>query len=111
MNKRLNPPRTAVLWSGSDAAPHAVQVAFDVESNVLDAVRCAAFRNNLSNADQIRSILGLEVIHRPKRPRLTVTLSADDYEILSARYGLHTKERLSIKERVTQELVDFANRK
>jgi rRNA maturation endonuclease Nob1 len=88
-----------------------VQVAFDVEAAVLEAVRRAAFRNNLSNSDQIRNILGLEVSHRPKRPRLTVTLTTEDYEILGTRYGLDMEERLGIKERVTQELIDFASRK
>ncbi|MDR3351696.1 MAG: hypothetical protein LBO00_01505 [Zoogloeaceae bacterium] len=98
------PPR----WQGSDAALRAVQVAFDVEAKVLEAVRRAAFENNLSNSDQIRRILDLLVSRRPKRPRLTVTLTQGDYETLGQRYGLDKTERLAIKERVTQELIDFA---
>jgi hypothetical protein len=98
-------------WQGSDEALRAVQVAFDVEAAVLEAVRRAACDRNLSASDQIRRILGLPVSHRPKRPRLTVTLTPEDYATLAARYGLDAQDRLAIKERVTQELIDFAQKK
>ncbi|MDR1424153.1 MAG: hypothetical protein LBI92_06080 [Azoarcus sp.] len=94
-----------------DALLRAVQVAFDVETPVLEAVRRAAFRNNLSNSDQIRHLLGLPVSCRPKRPRLTVTLTPNDYVALAARYGLPAENRLAIKECVAQELAGFANGK
>ncbi|MDR1463434.1 MAG: hypothetical protein LBI68_09925 [Azoarcus sp.] len=110
MNRATNPPRKPARWSGSDAALQAVQVAFDVEAAVLEAVRRAAFENNISNSDQIRLILGLPASHRPKRPRLTVTLTLDDYETLGVRYGLPAEERLAIKECVTRELIGFAGR-
>ena len=95
-------------WSGSDDALRAVQVAFDVEEAVLQAVRAAAFHNNLSTSDQIRALLQLAAPTRPKRPRLTVSLTAADYETLALRYGLPPDDKLSIKERVTQELIHFA---
>ncbi len=96
-------------WQSSDAAIRAVQVAFDVEEAVLQAVRQAAFDHNLSTSDQIRSILGLSVSSRPKRPRLTVSLAPGDYEQLGARFGLDSEDRLAIKERVTHELIAFAS--
>ncbi|KQV95793.1 hypothetical protein [Rhizobacter sp. Root1221] len=95
-------------WSSSDQALRAVQVAFDVEGAVLDAVRRAAFDNHLSNSDQIRTLLDLPTADKPKRPRLTVSLSPADYELLAVRYGLDSQDRLSIKERVTAELIRFA---
>jgi hypothetical protein len=94
-------------WQGSDEAIRAVQVAFDVEATVLETVRRTAFESNISASDQIRRILGLYTPHRPKRPRLTVTLTPGDYEALGKRYGLDVEARLDIKERVTQELIDF----
>lgn len=103
--------RKPARWRSSDAALHAVQVAFDVEATVLEAVRRAAFENNLSNSDQIRSFLGLAVNRYPKRPRLTVTLAPEDYEALAKRYGLPATDRLAIKERVTQDLIDFARQR
>ncbi len=100
--------RKPARWSGSDEALRAVQVAFDVEEAVMDAVRAAAFENNLSTSDQIRRLLALPTASRPKRPRLTVSLTAQDYEVLAGRYGLPPADRLAIKERVTQELIRFA---
>ena len=45
----------------------------------------------------------------PKRPRLTVSLTAADYALLAERYGLTADDRLAIKESVTRVLIDFAN--
>lgn len=100
--------RKPARWSGSDEALRAVQVAFDVELAVMDAIRTAAFHNNLSTSDQIRQVLDLSVSTRPKRPRLTVSLTAHDYALLAQRYGLDEIDRLAIKERVTQDLIRFA---
>lgn len=100
--------RKPARWSGSDEALRAVQVAFDVELAVMDAIRVAAFHNNLSTSDQIRQVLDLSVSTRPKRPRLTVSLTAHDYSLLAQRYGLEEDDRLAIKERVTQDLIRFA---
>jgi hypothetical protein len=99
--------RKPARWSGSDDALRAVQVAFDVEVAVMESIREAAFHNNLSTSDQIRRVLGLSTSTRPKRPRLTVSLTAQDYEVLARRYGLQEGDRLEIKERVTQELIRF----
>ena len=95
-------------WKGSDDAIKAVQVAFDVEEAVMEAVRGAAFHNHLSPSDQIRQLLSLPTTERPKRPRLTVTLSPDDYVLLGRRYDLPAEDRLAIKQRVTEELIRFA---
>jgi hypothetical protein len=95
-------------WKGSDDAIKAVQVAFDVEEAVMEAVRGAAFHNRLSPSDQIRQLLSLPTTERPKRPRLTVTLSPDDYVELGRRYGLPAEDRLAIKQKVTEELIQFA---
>jgi hypothetical protein len=100
--------KTPARWQAADAALRAVQVAFDVEERVMQAIRTAAFHNNLSNSDQIRSVLGLSVAPSVKRPRLTVSLSPADYESLATRYGLSVEDKLQIKERVTQALIAFS---
>lgn len=104
----MPPARLPARWGEAEPAIKAVQVAFDVEEAVLRAVRYAAYRNELSASDQIRQVLGLPVLTRAKRPRLTVTLDEADYRALAERYGLPPAERLAIKERVTAELIAFA---
>ena len=100
-------PRKPARWQGSEPALRAVQVAFDVEAAVMEAVRVAAFHANVSTSTQIRSVLDLPVAARPKRPRLTVTLDGADYELLAQRYGLAPDDRLGIKEAATRELIAF----
>lgn len=95
-------------WQSSDQAIRAVQMAFDVELEVLNAVRTAAFKNDLSTSDQIRLVLGLPVTRKPKRPRLTVSLSPDDYAVLGARYDVPPEGHLAIKEKVLADLINFA---
>lgn len=97
-------------WRSSQPALRAVQVAFDVTEAVLQAVRAAAYEANLSNSDQVRVVLGLPLLRQAKRPRLTVSLSEDDYKLLAARYGLDPADHLAIKERVGAALVVFAEK-
>ncbi len=99
--------KTPTRWQGSASALQAVQVAFDVEQAVMEAVRIAAFHENVSLSTQIRSLLGLPVADKPKRPRLTVTLDEADYALLAERYGLEADDRLGIKEAATRELIAF----
>ena len=54
-------------------------------------------------------MLGLPVIRQAKRPRLTVSLSPEDYQLLGKRYKLDPGEHLAIKERVNAELIAFAD--
>lgn len=98
-------------WTGSDDALRAVQVAFDVEQGVLNAVRRAAFENDLSTSDQIRQVLQLSTSSRPKRPRLTVSLTGEDYAVLGQRFGVDPENRLEIKERVIAELINFSRKR
>lgn len=102
--------RSSARWTSSDAALRSVQVAFDVEQQVIDAVRYAAFENQLSPSDQIRTILGLPCTSKPLRPRLTVTLSDADYALLAGRFGLQVEDKRKIKEALHEALIDFAKK-
>ena len=107
MDNNSTKRKTPARWQGSESALRAVQVAFDVEEAVMEAIRAAAFRENVSTSTQIRHVLGLPVAGKPKRPRLTVTLDESDYVLLARRYGLSPEDRLGIKEAATRELIDF----
>ncbi len=87
-----------------------VQVAFDVEKQVIDAVRYAAFENQVSPSDQIRKILGLPCTSKPVRPRLTVSLSDADYAILAERFGADVEDKRKIKEALHEALITFAKK-
>ncbi|ARD21085.1 MULTISPECIES: hypothetical protein [Shewanella] len=106
MSKGKSLPDT---WIKNQQAAKATQVAFDLDEKFQYLIRKAALDAGVSPSDQIRSILGLEVTKRPKRPRLTVSLSQDDYAILAHRYGLEADAQLEIKKRVLDDLVQFVD--
>ena len=102
--------KSSPLWTSSDAALRAVQVAFDVEKKVIDAVRFAAFENQVSPSDQIRKILGLPCTSKPLRPRLTVSLSDADYALLAEKFGVALEDKRKIKEALHEALINFAKK-
>ncbi len=93
-------------WQSSIKAVKAVQVAFDMDEKIQIAIRKEALYAGFSPSDQIRTILGLPTSKRPKRPRLTVSLSPDDYQVLAEKYGLEPDQQLEIKKRLMEELVN-----
>ncbi|MER2494331.1 hypothetical protein ABS311_20855 [Catenovulum sediminis] len=96
-------------WASSNKAIKAVQVAFDMDEKLQYVIRKEALDAGLGPSDQIRKILQLPVSKRPKRPRLTVSLSAEDYIELAKRYGLEAEDQLEIKKRVMDDLIKHAS--
>ncbi len=96
-------------WNSSIKAVKAVQVAFDIDEKIQFEIRKKALDAGLSPSDQIRTILGLPTSRRPKRPRLTVSLSPQDYEILAEKYQLSADQQLEIKRKLMDDLVQHIN--
>jgi hypothetical protein len=103
MTKKSLPER----WKRSQQAVKAVQVAFDTSEETSKRIRIAAAREGISASEQIRKIIGLPRSSRPKRPRLTVSLSDMDYQALAKRYNMKTVDKLQIKNKVMEELHNF----
>lgn len=95
-------------WASSNKALKAVQVAFDIDEKLQYVIRREALDTGVGPSEQIRHILGLPQSSRPKRPRLTVSLSPSDYEVLAQRFGLEPDNQLEIKRRVMDELIQHA---
>ena len=96
-------------WQSSIKAIKAVQIAFDMDEKIQLSIRKEALDAGLSPSDQIRDILGLPVNKRPKRPRLTVSLAPDDYQVLAKKYDLKAEQQLEIKRRLMDELIEHVN--
>jgi len=96
-------------WQSSLKAIKAVQVAFDMDEKIQLSIRKAALDAGLSPSDQIRDILGLPINKRPKRPRLTVSLAPDDYQVLAEKYDLKAEQQLEIKRKLMDELIEYVN--
>jgi hypothetical protein len=96
-------------WSSSVKALKAVQVAFDMDEKIQLSIRKKALDAGISPSDQIRDILGLPINKRPKRPRLTVSLAPNDYQLLGEKYNLKAEQQLEIKRKLMDELIDYVN--
>lgn len=94
-------------WQNEKKAIKATQVAFDISSEAQIVIKQEALENRLNPPDQIRKILGLPYNKKPQRPRLTVTLKQDDFDVLAEKYGLDAGDHGAIKEQVSEELLKF----
>ncbi len=98
--KKSNPE----LWENEKKAIKATQVAFDISTEAQKNLKLMASHNGLSPSDQMREILGLPR-KKPVRPRLTISLTVEDYEVLANFYGLSPQDKLAIKERAAKEII------
>jgi len=98
-------------WQSSVKAAKATQVAFDMDEKVQLEIRKEALEDGLSPSDKIRDILGLPINRRPKRPRLTVSLSQDDYLVLAEKYQLQADQQLEIKRKLMDDLINHVKTK
>ncbi|MGB2739701.1 MAG: hypothetical protein WBC60_04000 [Cognaticolwellia sp.] len=97
-------------WQSSIKAVKAVQVAFDMDEKIQLAIRKQALEAGISPSEQIRDILGLPTNKRPKRPRLTVSLSSDDYQLLAEKYDLTSEQQLEIKKKLMDDLIHYVDK-
>ncbi|WP_198264192.1 hypothetical protein [sulfur-oxidizing endosymbiont of Gigantopelta aegis] len=91
-------------WKKSDKSIRAVQVIFELEQSHSRNLRINAIKLDLSPSDYIRDIIGLPR-KKPIRPRLSISLSADDYVLLAERYDLQPDEQTAIREKIKEELL------
>lgn len=96
-------------WTKSDKSIRAVQVIFELEQAQSRALRISAIKQDLSPSDYIRDLVGLPR-KKPVRPRLSISLSEEDYKILSKRYKLKPDERNRIRERIKEELIEAVDK-
>ncbi|MGB5444971.1 MAG: hypothetical protein WBM99_05615 [Psychromonas sp.] len=95
-------------WQQSANVAKAVQIAFDMDMQLQYSIRRSALDKGISPSEQIRDLLELPTNTKPKRPRLTVSLSDEDYQRLGERYNIPADQQLEIKKSVIEELTRFA---
>lgn len=93
-------------WNEQSKVIKATQVAFELEQKIAKQIQEMAASEGLTASSQIRKLVGLPY-SPPKRPRLTVSLSKDDYKELGKKYDINPDDSLLIKRKIMQELIDF----
>lgn len=89
----------------STKAFKAIQVAFELEQKISQMIRIEAVKNGLTPSDQIRKILGLKY-KNPQRPRLTISLTQEDYKVLGELYNIDEENLLAIKRKMINILIE-----
>ena len=92
-------------WEKSNKSIRAVQVVFELEQGVSRDLRIKAIERDMSPSDYIRDVIGLPR-KKPVRPRLSISLSEQDYQLLAKRYKLPVDDKTAIRARIKQELVE-----
>ncbi len=93
-------------WEAEKKAVKATQVAFDVGEKIQYVIRKEALDRSINPSDRIRQILGLKVSRKPKRLRLSISLSDDDMAFLAKAYQLKTNDPVEVKRRAAEKLVE-----
>ncbi|MCB1583642.1 MAG: hypothetical protein R3E90_10155 [Marinicella sp.] len=93
-------------WEDEKKAIRATQVAFDVGEQVQYVIRKEALDRNVNPSDRIRQILGLKVLSKPKRLRLSVSLNNDEMAYLAKVYQVDAGDPIEIKRRAAEKLVE-----
>lgn len=94
--------------SKEEPAVQTVQMAFDPSNDIQQAFRVSAALQNMNTSDMVRKVLQLPYQRHRARPRLTVTLKDEDFNLLAQKYGLDPQNRTAIRQRVSDELQVFA---
>ncbi len=98
---------TSKKWEREKKAVRAVQLAFDVGEEVNRQIRLEALERNLNPPDRVREILGLPVNGKPVRPRLSISLSEEDFEQLAVQFDTDPADRLKIRQIAAEKLIGY----
>ena len=93
-------------WESEKRAVKAVQIAFDVGNDVNRKIRLEAVERGINPPDRVRQILGLPVNPKPVRPRLSISLSDQDFMMLAEEFGVAVDDRLRIRQLAAEKLID-----
>lgn len=93
-------------WEAETKAVKATQVAFDVGEKIQYVIRKEALDRGINPPDRIRQILGLKVSRKPKRLRLSISLSDEDMAFLANAYDLENNDPVEVKRRAAEKLVE-----
>lgn len=96
-------------WAAEKKAVKATQVAFDVGEKIQYVIRKEALDRSINPSDRIRQILGLKVSRKPKRLRLSISLSDEDMARLAETYGLEEQNKIEVKRHAAEKLIEHVN--
>ena len=95
-------------WDQDKKTAKSVQIAFELEQDIAQKIHIMAAYDGLTASSQMRKLIGLDYAP-PKRPRLTLSLSMQDYEILSKKYNIPISDKVGIKRHIMNDLMTLTD--
>jgi len=95
-------------FTTSDKQIKKMQLAFEFGHDIEKGLKSEAIANGLSPTAQLRQILSLPS-GIPIKPRLSVTLSHDDLEILADRYHIDPSDRAFMRLNINREVEQYSS--
>ena len=99
-------PEIKAVSKSSNFETDAIECDLRVANKIIDE----AIRNEMRLADVVRRIIELPVAN-PESVQIPLTLTDEDYALLSIRYGISSADRNAIKARIISDLGDFSGEK
>jgi hypothetical protein len=100
------PEIKAVNKTASSFENDSIECDLRVANKIIDE----AIRNEMRLTDIVRRIIELPVAN-PESVQIPLTLTDEDYALLSIRYGISSADRNAIKRRIIADLGDFSGEK
>ena len=92
-------------WQKEQKAIKAIQIAFDVGEEVQHLIRREALDQSINPPDRVRQILGLPVSRKPIRPRLSISLSQEDFLLLAEKFAVDQNDHVAIRRLAAEKLI------
>jgi len=92
-------------WNKERAALKKMQIHFEFQQEVMRQIRIDAADARLNPSDVVRKILELSY-SKVQRPRLGLSFSQDELDLLTKRYDLTEVDERLIKQKVIAEVND-----
>ena len=96
-------------WDQDKKTVKSVQIAFELEQKIAQKIQIMAAEDGLTPSSQIRKLIGLDYAP-PKRPRLTLSLSEQDYNILAEKYHIQADDKIAIKRHIINNLITIIDK-
>ncbi len=98
-------------WKKEEKAIKAIQMAFDLDEKIQYIIRREALDMDINPSERMRQILGLNTNKLPQRPRLSISLKPEDFDILANKYQVDASDKRAIKQRASMEIQQYAKGK
>ncbi len=90
-------------WKRQAEALKKVQLTFELMAPIDQRIRMEAIKTGDTPSNVVRKTLGLDT-KPPVRPRLGVSMSADDLQALAERYQVDPTDRKQLVRRATEQI-------